>query len=155
MVLSQELKKEADKLMAMYPDKGAALLPVLHLVQRELDYITPETEEQIAKLMGLTKTRVQGVLTFYTMYHTVPIGKYLVQVCKNISCTISGAERLIEYIKHKLGIGLGETTADGKFTLITVECLGSCGTSPAMQINDDYHESLTEKKIDEIFEQLK
>ncbi|MEW6202435.1 MAG: NADH-quinone oxidoreductase subunit NuoE [bacterium] len=152
--LTPELKKEAEKLMLRYPDKTAALIPVLHLVQGKFGFVSVELEEQVAELMGLSRTRVHGVLTFYTMFNRKPVGKYLVQVCTNISCTLNGAEETLKKVKQKLGIGVGETTTDNKFTLMTVECLGSCGTAPVMQINDDYYENLTEQKIDEIFDKL-
>jgi len=94
------------------------------------------------------------VVSFYTMFNREPVGENLIQVCTNISCSLLSAEHIVEYIKNKLGIDVGETTPDNKFTLVTVECLGSCGTAPMMQINDTYYENLTEEKIDRILEKL-
>jgi NADH-quinone oxidoreductase E subunit len=102
----------------------------------------------------LPPTEVASVASFYTMFNRQPVGENLIQVCTNISCSLLGAEHIVEYLKDKLGIDVGETTPDNKFTLAIVECLGSCGTAPMMQINDTYYESLTEEKIDQILEEL-
>ncbi len=132
----------------------AALLPTLHLAQKEFGYISSEVEEYVAGYLDLPVTHVHGVATFYTMYNKKPVGKYHIQVCTNISCSLLGADHLFDYLSKKLKIGDGETTEDKKFTLSSVECLGSCGTAPVMQINDDYYEDLTEEKIDEILKGL-
>jgi NADH-quinone oxidoreductase E subunit len=104
--------------------------------------------------VGTSPAEIEGVATFYTMYNRVPVGKYHVQICRNISCSLLGAEHLIEHVSKKLGVRPGETTPDGKFTLAKVECLGSCGTAPVMQVNDEYHENLTVESIDRILDQL-
>lgn len=150
-----EAKKEAEELVGKYPDKMAALIPVLHIAQREFGHISPEAEALVADMLGLSKTHVHGVVTFYTMFLVKPPGKYLLQLCTNLSCTLNGAESLLEHVQKKLGVGNGETTPDGRFTLLTVECLGSCDTGPVIQINDDYHENLTREKVDEILDGLK
>jgi NADH-quinone oxidoreductase subunit E len=108
----------------------------------------------VAEVMGLPPTEVASVASFYTMFNRQPVGENLIQVCTNISCSLLGAEHIVEYIKNRLGIDVGETTPDNKFTLVTVECLGSCGTAPMMQINDTYYENLTEEKIDQILAEL-
>ncbi len=138
-----------------YPEKGAALLPTLWLAQQEFSAITPEVEEYVAGLVGVSPVRVQEVRSFYTMYTPKPLGKYHLQLCTNISCSLLGAEDILGHLKNKLGINVGETTADGKFTLSTVECLGHCGTAPVIQINDDFHENLTGESLDKILGSLK
>lgn len=155
MEFKPEIKEYIQKkIISRYPDKTAALLPVLHIAQKEFGFISPEVEKYVADYLSLPVMHVEGVATFYTMYNKKPVGKYHVQVCTNISCMILDAEPLLEYIGKKLNIKSGETTADGKFTLNAVECLGSCGTAPMMQINDDYYENLTPQKIDEILDKL-
>jgi NADH-quinone oxidoreductase E subunit len=108
----------------------------------------------VAEVMELPPTEVASVTSFYTMFNRQPVGENLIQVCTNISCSLLGAEHIVEYIKNKLGIDVGETTPDNKFTLVTVECLGSCGTAPMMQVNDTYYENLTEEKVDRILAEL-
>ena len=147
---SAEAEKKLEGILSRYPNKEAALLPALYLAQDEFGYMSPEAEEYVAGKLGIPPMKVHCVASFYTMYNKKPVGKYHVQVCRNISCTLLGAEHVVYYIGNKLGIGVGETTTDRKFTLSEAECLGSCGTAPMMQINDDYYEELTEKKIDEI-----
>ena len=151
---SEAGKKEFERLMTRYPDKGAVILPALHLAQKELGYVSDEAIIHIAQLLGTSPARIEGVATFYTMYNRKPVGKYHVQICRNISCSLLGAEHLIAHVSKKLGVKPGETTADGKFTLTKVECLGSCGTAPVMQVNDDYHENLTEASVDAILDKL-
>jgi len=146
--------RELEAIRARYPDKEAAILPALHLAQREFGYVSDEAIVVLADLLGFTPARIEGVATFYTMYNRKPVGRYHVQICRNISCSLLGAEHLIEHVSKKLGVKPGETTPDGKFTLTAVECLGSCGTAPVMQVNDDYHESLTEETIDALLDRL-
>lgn len=155
MEFSPQAKKEIERLLSRYPNKEAALLPTLHLAQREFGYVSNEAEALVAATLDLPQPRVHGVATFYTMYNKKAVGKYHVQVCTNIACSLLGADSLLAYLEKKLGIKPGQTTPDGKITLNAVECLGSCGTAPVMQINDDYYESLTEKKIDDIIASLK
>jgi NADH-quinone oxidoreductase subunit E len=147
-------KREFARLLTRYPDKEAVILPALHLAQKELGYVSDEAIVHIAQLLSTSPARIEGVATFYTMFNRAPVGKYHVQICRNISCSLMGAEHLIEHVSRKLGIPPGGTTADGKFTLTKVECLGSCGTAPVMQVNDDYHENLTEASVDAILDKL-
>jgi NADH-quinone oxidoreductase E subunit len=147
-------RRELEAILARYPDKEAAILPALHLAQREFGYVSDEAVVYVANLLGFTPARIEGVATFYTMYNRKPVGKYHLQICRNLSCSLLGAEHLIEHVSKKLGIRPGETTPDGKFTLSKVECLGSCGTAPVLQLNDDYHEDLTEEKIDALLDDL-
>jgi NADH-quinone oxidoreductase subunit E len=147
-VLSENVKAEIKQFKGKYPDPKSALLTALHVA------LSPEVMRDVAEVMDLPPTEVASVASFYTMFNRQPVGENLIQVCTNISCSLLGAEHIVEYLKDKLGIDVGETTPDNKFTLAIVECLGSCGTAPMMQINDTYYESLTEEKIDQILEEL-
>ena len=126
----------------------------LWLAQEQFGHISEEVTEYVADLCGVTPIYVSGMASFYTMYNRKPVGKYHIQVCTNLSCCLVGSESIIDVISEKLGIGLGETTPDGLFTLSEVECLGSCGTAPMMQINNDYWEDLTIEKTIEILDRL-
>jgi NADH-quinone oxidoreductase subunit E len=153
-VLSENVKAEIRQFKGKYPDPKSALLTALHVAQREHGWLSPEIMRDVAEVMDLPPTEVASVASFYTMFNRQPVGENLIQVCTNISCSLLGAEHIVEYIKNKLGIDVGETTPDNKFTLVIVECLGSCGTAPMMQINDTYYEDLTEEKIGRILEEL-
>jgi NADH-quinone oxidoreductase E subunit len=154
-VLSEKSKAEIRKIRDEYPDPQSALLPALWLAQKDYGGWLPEAAfDEVAAAMHLPATQVASMATFYTMFNKKPVGRHLVQVCTNISCSLLGAEHLVEHIGHKLGIAVGETTPDGKFTLAEVECLGSCGTAPMMQVDDQYYENLTEEKIDQILASL-
>ena len=154
MEFSEETRKKFKQTLLRYPQKEAALLPTLYLAQEEFGHLSPEVIQYVAELMEIPSPRVYGVATFYTMFNKEPVGKYHIQVCNNISCSLRGADQLVEHLKEKLKIEVGETTPDNKFTLSAVECLGFCDKSPAMQINDDYYPDLTQEKIDEILEKL-
>ena len=154
LVLSENTKAEIKQIRGKYPDSKSALLTALHVAQREHGWLSTELMRDVAEVMDLPPTEVASVASFYTMFNRQPVGKNLIQVCTNISCSLLGAEHIVEYIKSKLSIDVGETTPDNKFTLVTVECLGSCGTAPMMQINDTYYENLTEEKIDRILAEL-
>jgi len=154
-MISEETKKQITEQAARYPEKRSAILPALYLIQGEEGYISKQGAEAVAEILGNTTGEVMSVASFYTMFNTKPVGKYHIQACKNISCHLAGAEKIIETLSRKLGIPVGGTTADGKFTLSVVECLGSCGTGPMMQVNDDYYENLTEARVDEILEKLR
>jgi NADH-quinone oxidoreductase subunit E len=154
-VLSDELKTRIARLEERYPQAKSALLPALHLAQREHGgWLSDEVMAEVAQVMGLPPAEVRSVTSFYTMFNRQPVGKYLVQVCTNISCSLLGAEHIVEHLKRKLGIEVGETTPGGLFTLLEVECLGSCGTAPMMQVNDAYHENLTVERVDAILAEL-
>lgn len=153
--LSEESKAEIRRIRDEYPDPQSALLPALYLAQRDYGGWLPQAAfDQVAEVMDLSPTRVASVASFYTMLNRKPVGRYLIQLCTNLSCSLLGAERLVDHISRKLGIGVGETTPDGQFTLLEVECLGSCDTAPMMQVNDRYYENLTEERIDHILEEL-
>jgi len=148
------LRRRIEETAARYPKKGAALLPVLHLVQQETGCISAEEEKFVAQALGLKPMKVREVVTFYTMFLRRPVGKYHLQVCSNLSCILLGAGPLLEYLQKKLGVGVGETTADGRFTLSVVECLGACEQAPCVMVNFDYYGQLDREKIDRILEGL-
>jgi NADH-quinone oxidoreductase subunit E len=152
---SPETYKKFEETVSRYPKKEAAMLPVLYLAQQEFGHLTAEAIEYVAKIMEQSPARVQGVVSFYTMFNTKPIGRHHIQVCRTLSCALGGAEKITGLIKNALGLEPGQTTADGRFTLSEVECLASCGSAPMMQINDDYYENLTEEKVTEILQKLK
>lgn len=147
--------KEFDDIVARYPKKDAAMLPVLYLAQREFGHIGADAIDYVARLMEQAPARVRGVVSFYTMFNMKPVGRHHIQVCRTLPCALGGAEKVTAFLTQKLGIKPGQTTEDGRFTLSEVECLASCGTAPMMQINDDYYENLTEEKIAAILEDLK
>ena len=152
---SPEVEAEIDRHIAKYPVQRSAILPIMFIVQRERGYLDAAGIAYIARRLDLTITDVWEVATFYTMINLKPVGKYHIQVCRTLSCQLLGAEKIVEHISKRLGIKPGETTPDGRFTLSWVECLGSCGTAPAMQIGFDYYENLTPEKVDEILDSLK
>jgi len=152
---SEQTKKRIKEIISRYPKKEASLLPVLHLTQKEFGFVPVEAEKLVAKMLRIKPIRVREVMTFYTMLYRERMGQYHIQVCSNLSCSLLGAEKLIDYLKERLKIEPGQTTADGKFTLSTVECLGACEEAPCMQINFDYHGNLDKKKIDSILAGLR
>lgn len=148
--LKPEQEKQIEALIARYPTKRAACIPVLNLCQAQEGYASPAVIEFVAKRLELTTAQVQGVVTFYTMYHQKEVGKNVVWVCRTLSCDLRGGKELQEHLEHKLGCHVGETTSDGKFTLLKAECLAGCGYAPMVQINDRFYENLTNEKLDEI-----
>jgi len=150
-----QTKKTNEELIARYPKKEAALLPVLHLAQQEFGFISVEEEKLVANLLGIKPIKVREVVTFHTMLNQKPVGKYHIQVCTNLSCTLLGGQRLLDYLRKKLQLEPGETSADKKYTLSSVECLGACEQSPCLMVNFDYYGQLDRQKIDEILEGLK
>jgi NADH-quinone oxidoreductase subunit E len=153
-MLSQAACEQIRILMDRYPRKRSALIPALQLAQKEAGYISQEMVSEVAELFNLAPNEVNEVVSFYTMFYKKPVGRYVLQVCTNISCQLCDAEQIMGYLTQRLGIRPGETTPDRKFTLLEVECLGSCGTSPVVQINDRYYEELTPEKLDQILDSL-
>lgn len=150
---SEEKLNKVKEIIARYPDgkQKSALLPVLHLAQETFDgWLSSETMDYVATLLQLEPIEVYEVATFYSMYNLAPVGKYVFEVCQTGPCMLRGSDDIIAYIKQTLGINVGETTADGLFTLKTVECLGACGYAPMMQLGKHYREHLTPAKVDEI-----
>jgi NADH-quinone oxidoreductase E subunit len=155
IVLTEESKASILHARDGFPDPQSALLPALYIAQADFGgWLPQQAVEQVAVIMELPVSFVAAVASFYTLLHRQPVGRHLIQVCTNISCSLLGAGRLVDHLAEKLGIRPGETTADGKFTLLEVECLGSCGTAPMMRVDDAYYEDLTEGKIDQILAEL-
>ena len=154
-MLKDKYKNEIDDILARYPVKRSALLPLLYMAQREQGYITEAAMQEIAGILRLTPPQVYETATFYTMLNLKPVGKFHLQVCKSLMCALVGSDTVIGWISAKLGIKPGETTPDKLFTLSIVECLAACGTGPMMQVNDDYYERLTEEKLDRILADLR
>ena len=146
---------EVKRLQGIYPDKRAALLPVLHMAQDAFGYVSLEVEAYVAGLFELTPAHVHEVVTFYTLYFQQPTGRHVVSVCHNLSCHLLGAKGIIEHLEGKLGIEVGETTPDGRVTLLSVECLCACEGAPMMQVDDRYEVMLTPDKVDRILEGLR
>lgn len=148
----EKVKDEIQGVLEKYPDKKSAVMDMLRIAQREASgHLTKEAMDEIAGLLEMPPVEVHAAAAFYTMYRiNKPAGKHRVWVCRNLPCSLMGAEHIIKYLEKKLGVKTGETTHDLRFTLDTAECLGSCGTAPMMQVDDDFFENLTEGKIDEI-----
>jgi len=150
--------KEVQAMIARYPEgkQKSALIPLLHLAQDEFGgWLSPDTMDYVASLLQIEPIEVYEVATFYSMYNLKPVGKHVFEVCQTGPCMLNGSDNIIDYIKKKLSIGVGETTADGMFTLKTVECLGACGYAPMMQLGVNYSEHLTEAKVDAIIEECR
>jgi NADH-quinone oxidoreductase subunit E len=146
---------EVRRLQGLYPDKRGALLPVLHLAQDTFGYISLEVEAYVAGLFELSPAHVHEVITFYTLYFQQPKGRHVVAVCHNLSCHLLGAKGIIEHLTQRLGVEVGETTPDGRVTLLSVECLCACEQAPMMQVDDRYEGHLTPEKVDGILEGLR
>ena len=153
---SEEKLSRVNELMSRYPQgkQKSALLPVLHLAQQEFGgWLDVSTMDYVATLFNIQPIEVYEVATFYSMYNLKSVGKYIFEVCQTGPCMVNGSDNIIEYIKQKLNIGVGETTQDGLFTLKTVECLGACGYAPMMQLGKTYREHLTKEKVDAIIDE--
>ena len=151
-VFSTEVEAEIDRHLAKYPVKRSAILPLMFIVQRERGYLDPPGVAYLADRLGVRITDIWEVATFYSMINTEPVGRYHLQVCKTLSCKIMGAGRVTEQCSKRLGIKAGQTTEDKMFSLSEVECLGSCGTAPMLQLNFDYHENLTPEKVNTLLD---
>jgi len=139
---------EIRELVARYPAPRSALLPVLHMAQEDFGWLSPEVQQMVADVLGVSLMHVREVVTFYTMFREQPCGKYLMEVCTNASCMLNGANELVRHMCDMLGIQVGETTPDGLFTVTEVECAGACGGAPVVQINNEYHERVTPEDMD-------
>ena len=150
-----EAREKFQWILSRYPTRMAALLPTLHLAQEVWEWISPEVVLYVAEELELSPAYVFGVVTFYNMYNQKPVGKNFLQVCTNLSCMVRNAYDIYDHLHEKLGVAPGEITSDGRFSFTEVECLGSCGTAPVVQINNDYHEQMTVAKLDELLDRLK
>jgi NADH-quinone oxidoreductase E subunit len=147
-------RQRIDRILSRYPTKQAALLPVLWVAQETWGWISREAAEEVARILDLPPAHVSGVLTFYTMYNLTPVGRHLLQFCTSISCHLAGAGRLIDHCRTRLGVDLGETTPDGKFTVVEVECIAGCDRAPSMMVNDTYYEPMDPAKLDSLLGSL-
>ncbi len=150
-----EYKERLDKILTRYPNRRAALLPALSLAQEIRGHVSPETMDRVAELLDLSPAYVRGVATFYTMYNKRPVGRFLVQVCTNISCNLCGADEVVEAFLRYTDTELGDTSEDGNFTVIEAECLAACGFPTCVQINSRYYENVTPTEVPKIIEHLK
>jgi len=153
--LSEKSVKELKRLKDLYPVRKSSVLMVLHVIYDQYGYIDSEAVREAAEIMAIPRIDFMQAASFYTMFPPKKVGTYHIQVCRTLSCELRGSEGLTSYLKEKLGIEMGETTSDGLFSLTEVECLGSCGTAPVVQINDKYYENLSRAKVDKILEDLK
>ncbi len=149
-MFKETVLKEIEEIKARYPDHRSALLPALYIAQREFGWLSHEAMSYVAKTLNLPEAMVRGTASFYSMFKHKPIGRNLIQICTNVACLILGADRLIDFLKSKYGLESNSTTQDGRFSLVIMECIGACGTAPAMLVNTDFYDSLTEKRIEEI-----
>jgi len=148
----KHLVPEFDRLRARYPAgfESSLVLPCLRRIQEDRGYVADEDIDGLVAYLGVPRIQIEEVLSYYTQYRRQPIGHHHVQVCRNVSCSMRGAERLLDHVGQRLGLQPGQTSADGRFTLSTVECLGSCGTAPVLVVGDTYHEDMSTEKIDRL-----
>jgi NADH-quinone oxidoreductase E subunit len=152
---TEENIKRIEEVRKKYPTSLAAVMPVIYIAQEQNGYISSEVMEEIANVLNIDKVNVLSVVTFYTMYHTKPVGKYHVQVCTNVSCMLRGANEIWENVKAKLGLENMQVSPDGKFSLEEVECMGACGYAPMIAVNENFYENLNKEKVLEILDSLK
>lgn len=155
MPFSETLTKKLNAIVSKSETKRSALIPVLREIQNEYGYLSAQSMEEAATMLGISPSSVQNVATFYTMFFTEPAGKHIVWVCRTLSCALRGAEHVEHYMCDKLGIKTGETTPDGKITLMEAECLASCGTAPVMLVDNTLEENLTIARVDQVIQELR
>jgi NADH-quinone oxidoreductase E subunit len=154
-VLSDKARRDIQDLKSKFETNQSALIPALHRAQADQGWLSLETQAEVAQLLDLSLQTVAGVVSFYTMFHQKPVGKYVLQVCRNLSCSMMGGQILRRKLEERLGIEEGETTPDGLFTLVEVECLGSCGTAPVVMVNDRYFEGVSPDDVEKLLAELK
>ncbi|QHV98435.1 NADH-quinone oxidoreductase subunit NuoE [Spirosoma endbachense] len=156
VVFTPERLTKAQEIIANYPDgrQKSALLPLLHLLQEQEGWTSPEGMDYVARLLSIQPIEVYEVATFYTMYHIDPVGKHVIEYCRTGPCCLMGGEEVYAHLKQRLGIDTGQTTVDGQFTLKEVECLAACGMGPVFQIREKYYMNLTNERVDEIIDEL-
>ena len=155
MQFSEKFEARFAEMLTHYPTKRSVLVPTLLYAQDEIGYLSDDVIREIGGRLELTELEVRNVISYYSMLRTKPAGRYNVQVCRNISCMLRGADEIIEHVEEKLGVGHSETTPDGLFSFEHVECIGACSWAPAMQVNYDFHENLTPEKVDKILDEYK
>ncbi len=154
IIFSQEELADLTKIQSKYPSKEAAIMPVMWMAQKKFGWISHDVIKYIAELLEVSPSKVEGVATFYTMFYKKPVGKYHIQVCTNVSCMLREGVKIFNYVSEKLQIGNMERTQDGKFSLEEVECMGACGGSPMIAINEDYYENITIGKLEQLIHSL-
>ena len=155
-MLSQKAIQEIEAYKARYPDPRSALMPALYVAQEENGgYLSKDALRDVAEVMDLTPADVESVASFYSMYNKRPVGKYVIEVCTNIACSLLGGQELTRHIEKRLGVPIGENTPDGLFTVKRVECMAACGGAPAIQVNGLYHENMTAERFDALVEELR
>ncbi len=154
-MFNETVLKEIGAIREKYPSRRSALLPALYIAQREFGWLSQEAMVSVAKALNLPEAAVRGTASFYSMFKNKPVGRHVIQLCTNISYMIVGAEELVDFLGTKYGVKPNSTSEDGRFSLVIMECIGACGTAPAMLVNEDFHENLTEKSIEEILKKYK
>jgi NADH-quinone oxidoreductase E subunit len=154
-MLNEVNLKKVEELRKRYPTSQALVLPVLWIVQEQHGFISEDAMKYVATLLNLPYGQILGVVTFYTMLNRKPVGKHHIEVCTNVSCMLRGSGKILEHIERSLGIKVGETSPDMKWTLTEVQCMGSCGTAPMLAIGDEYYEDLTIEKVNKLINNLK
>jgi NADH-quinone oxidoreductase subunit E len=152
--LTADRERELTDILTRYPTRMAACIPLLHLCQEQHGFISDEIVAYVSQRLDLSPAHVKGVVTFYTLFNTEPVGEHQVWVCRTLPCALRGSGDVIAQCEKRLGIHVGQTTKDGKITLRTAECLASCGTAPMMQVDREYHENLTPERVDQILAKL-
>ncbi len=152
---SQETLERIEEVVSRYPSREAAALPVLYLAQKEFGCINDEALAAVGRVLQISRAKAYGLATYYSMFSSEPLGRNVIYLCDNLACTLLGAESLLSHLESKLGVKMGGTTDDGRFTLRNAECLGACGQAPVMLVNDEFYDGLTESKIDEVLEKHK
>ena len=155
MALSEQTREEIRRLADRLPSRRSAIIPALYIVHDEEGWLSEESAAEVAEILGETPTEITSVASFYTLFSLAPKGRHVIRVCQSISCVLMGTDAIIERLKARLGIEVGETTDDRLFTLETCECLAACDRGPAMQVDDQYYEHLTPERVDEIIDELR
>ena len=154
-MISESARARMREVVGRYPSTSSAMLPALHIAQEEEGYITPEGVEAVAEVLGVRPDEVDQVVSFYSMYFRKPVGRHVIKVCTSISCYLRGCDALMSHLEQRLGIKQGETTSDGAFTVLPIECLASCGTAPVLQVNNEFVENVTLEDADALLERLR
>lgn len=149
-MFNETVLKELEDIKGRYPESKSAVLPALYIAQREFGWLSNEAILSVAKSLSIPEALVRGTASFYSMFKHRQVGRHLIQMCTNISCMILGAESLVDFVKTTYGVMPGGTSQDGRFSLVIMECIGACGTAPAMLVDTDFYDNLTEKKIEEV-----
>lgn len=154
-MLSEQSLQRIEELKKRYPSPRAVVLEALWMWQDEHGWISQEGMKEVGRLVGIPPHEVLGIVTFYTMYNTKPVGRHKLEVCTNVSCMLRNSEKIMKHLQSKLNLNVGETTPDNRFTLVEAECLGACGYAPMMQVGDEYYENLDEATVEKILSELK